>query len=90
MCRRRCSLPLTRLLIRAMFAATAQVGFWPKVDLPKNAIDVAFGVKRTSAFAVHMSAFDPKTGAIQPPLLLTSRDGGASSPRPKHQPTLNL
>src|SRR5262249_16826303 len=26
----------------------------------------------------------PEAGAIQPPLLLTSRDGGASSPRPKH------
>jgi len=41
-------------------AARPNVCFWPKADMPKNAIDVAIGGKRTWAGAVHMSAFDPK------------------------------
>ena len=36
------------------------VRFWPLADIPYDAFDVAFGVKRTSACALHMSAFDPK------------------------------
>jgi len=35
--------------------------------MPKNAIDVAIGGKRTWLFATHMSAFDPnRTSLIAP------------------------
>jgi len=36
------------------------VRYWPKADMPKNAIDVAIGGKADIRFALHMSAFDPK------------------------------
>src|SRR5262245_21079144 len=38
--------------------ALSNVRFWPKADMPKNAIDVAIGVKRTWPTAPYMSAFD--------------------------------
>jgi hypothetical protein len=38
----------------------ADVRFWPKADMPKNAIDVAIGVKRTWLWMGFMSANNPK------------------------------
>jgi hypothetical protein len=45
---------------------TGDVRSWPIADMPKNAIDVAIGGKRSWVGALHMSANDPKrTSRVQ-------------------------
>ena len=54
------SRPLTRRSRAFEVILTFYVRCWPKADMPKNAIYVAIGVKRTWAVAPRMSAYDPK------------------------------
>ena len=58
--RSKCPADGARTRRRLHVDAAHKFRYWPLADIRMNAFSVAFGVKRTCRFALHMSANDPK------------------------------